>query len=165
MNLKIDAILDWRRAEKVFHHYINNFAPKCPIVVFPPRTTATFLRETKPLLFLSILSVAAAEYCTIDEQKVLGAEFRGYLAESVIVQGEKSLELVQALQVASLWYRSTDRYTQMNLNQLAHMATTMAIDLGLDKLEVLEPVGQSQDNLIAVEEQRAWLGCFLLSAR
>lgn len=135
------------------------------MVVFPPGTAATLLRETKPLLFLSILSVAAAGYCTIDEQKTLAAEFRGYLAESVIVRGEKSLELVQALQVASLWYRATDNYTHMNLNQLAHMATTMAIDLGLDKIEVLEPVGKFQDNWIRVEAQRAWLGCFLLSAR
>lgn len=135
------------------------------MVVFPPGTTATLLRETKPLLFLSILSVAAAGCCTIEKQKILAAEFRGYLAESVIVRGEKSLELVQALQVASLWYRATDNYTHMNLNQLAHMATTMAMDLGLDKIEVLEPVGKFQDNWIRVEAQRAWLGCFLLSAR
>lgn len=135
------------------------------MVVFPPGTTATLLRETKPLLFLSILSVAAAGCCTIEKQKILAAEFRGYLAESVIVRGEKSLELVQALQVASLWYRATGHYTQMNLNQLAHMATTMAMDLGLDKIEVLEPVGKFQDNWIRVEAQRAWLGCFLLSAR
>ena len=163
--MKIDFILGLERAEPVFHHYISNFAPKCPMVVFPPGTTVTLLKETKPLLFLSILSVAAAGYCTIDEQKALAADFRSYLAESVIVRGEKSLELVQALQVASLWYRSTDHYTQMNLNQLAHMATTMAIDLGLDKLEALQPVGKSEENLTRLEAQRAWLGCFLLSAR
>lgn len=165
LDLKIDSILSLRTADQIYQQYISDFSPKCPMVVFPPGATATLVRETKPLLFLSILSVTSAGYCTIDKQKILAAEFKGYLAESVIVRGEKSLELVQALQVASLWYKATDHYTQMNLNQLAHMATTMAIDLGLDKIEVLGPVGKFQDNWIRVEAQRAWLCCFLLSAR
>ena len=82
------------------------------------------------------------------------------------MKGEKSLELIQALQVISLWYRAPEDYTQMNQNQLASAALTMAIDLGLDRLKS----SQSSPGLFIhtwgrTEAQRAWLGCFLLSAR
>lgn len=149
----------------MFHRYLDDFAPKCPIVVFPSGTTAALVRETKPLLFLSILSIASAGYCTVAEQRDLAIEVRVYLADRAIAQGEKSIELVQAFQVASFWYRAPDDYQRMNLNQLASITTTMAIDLGLDKIEVSKPGDRARDPWDRVEAERAWLGCFLLSAR
>lgn len=133
--------------------------------MFPSGTTATHVRETKPLLFLSILSIASVGCCTVAEQRDLAIEVRVYLADKAVVQGEKSIELVQALQVASFWYRAPDDYQQMNLNQLASITTTMAIDLGLDKIEVSKPAGRALDTWDRMEARRAWLGCFLLSAR
>ncbi|GAB1195625.1 hypothetical protein APSETT444_004887 [Aspergillus pseudonomiae] len=143
----------------------NSFAPKCPVVVFPTGTTAALVRETKPLLFLSIISIASAGYCTVAQQRDLAVKARLYLADRAIVCGEKSIELVQALQVASFWYRAPDDYKQMNLNQLASIATTMAIDLGLDNIDVSKPAGTAKEMWDRAEAQRAWLGCLLLSAR
>jgi hypothetical protein len=159
---KIDSILRPEIAEQVFFQYVTNFAPKCPIVVFPSGTTPVHVRNTKPLLFLSILSVACAGYCALAKQRELALEVRGFLADTAIVRGEKSLELVQALRVLSFWYRAPDNYTQMVQNQLASISTTMAMDLGLDNLKLAT---RAQDNWSRVEAQRAWLGCFLLSAR
>ncbi|PKY00105.1 hypothetical protein P168DRAFT_276538 [Aspergillus campestris IBT 28561] len=135
-----------RTAEQVFDQYISNFAPKCPIVVFPPGATAAIVRENKPLLFLSILSIASAGYCTVAKQRELTIEVKNQLADRAIVQGEKSLELVQAFQVTSLWYRAPDEYRQMNLSQLVQITTTMAIDLGLDKIDVFKPAATAQEN-------------------
>lgn len=154
-----------RTAEEVFDQYISNFAPKCPIVVFPPGATAAIVRKNKPLLFLSILSIASAGYCTVAKQRELAIEVKNQLADRAIVRGEKSLELIQAFQVMSLWYRAPDEYRQMNLSQLVHITTTMAIDLGLDKIDVLKPAATAQENRGRVELQRAWLGCFILLAR
>lgn len=120
------------------------------------------LRNTKPLLFLSILSVACAGYCAIAKQSELAFEVRRYLADTAIVGGQKSLELVQALQIVSFWYRAPDTYTQMIQNQLASMSTTMTMDLGLDNLNL---ASKAQDRWYRAEAERAWLSCFLLSAR
>ncbi|KAJ5715227.1 uncharacterized protein N7483_012408 [Penicillium malachiteum] len=46
-------------------------------------------------------------------------------------------------------------------NQLASISTTMAMDLGLDNLKLVSRV---QGKWIRVEAQRAWTGCFILSA-
>ncbi|GAB1206114.1 hypothetical protein APSETT445_004795 [Aspergillus pseudonomiae] len=144
--------------EQIFHRYVDSFAPKCPVVVFPTGTTAALVRETKPLLFLSIISIASAGYCTVAQQRDLAVKARLYLADRAIVCGEKSIELVQALQVASFWYRAPDDYKQMNLNQLASIATTMAIDLGLDNIDVSKPAGTAKEMWDRAEAQRAWLG-------
>ncbi|KAJ5158647.1 uncharacterized protein N7500_008298 [Penicillium coprophilum] len=151
-------------AEQIFHRYLDIFAPKYPIVVFPTGTTAELVQETKPLLFLSIMSIACAGYCTITQQRDLANKVRLYLAERAVVRGEKSIELVQALQIVSFWYRAPDDYKQMNLNQLASIATTMAIDLGLDRIELSKPTSSDNEMWDRAEEQRAWLGCLLLSA-
>lgn len=166
LDCKVDAFFSRRGAEQVFHRYIEEFAPKCPVVVFPPGTTAEIARKEKPLLFLSIMSVASAGNCAIDQQRQLAIEVRNLLVESAIMKGEKSLELIQALHVTSLWYRAPENYTQMNQNQLASAALTMAIDLGLDRIESSKssPDGPAR-TWSRMEAQRSWLGCFLLSAR
>ncbi|KAE8140853.1 hypothetical protein BDV38DRAFT_279827 [Aspergillus pseudotamarii] len=160
----MNSILSPEIAEQIFHEYVDNFAPKCPVVMFPTGTTAALVRETKPLLFLSIISIASAGYCSAAQQRDLTVKAKFYLANRAIVRGEKSLELVQALQVAAFWYRAPDDYKQMNLSQLASIATTMAIDLGLDTLEASKPAGTAEELWDRVEAQRAWLGCLLLSA-
>ncbi|KAJ5382835.1 hypothetical protein N7517_000746 [Penicillium concentricum] len=160
----VESIFSSKTAEQIFQRYLDNFAPKCPIVVFPTGTTTALVRETKPLLFLSIISIASAGYCTISQQRDLAVNVRLYLADRAVVRGEKSIEIVQALQVVSFWYRAPDDYKQMNLNQLASIATTMAIDLGLDRIEVTKPAGKVEEMWDRAEAQRAWLGCLLLSA-
>ncbi|OGM45254.1 hypothetical protein ABOM_006458 [Aspergillus bombycis] len=164
LGIMIQSIVSPKIAEQIFRLYEESFAPKCPVVVFRTGTTAALVRETKPLLFLSIISIASAGYCTVAQQTDLAVKAKLYLAERAIVCGEKSIELVQALLVVSFWYRAPDNYKQMNLNQLASIATTMAIDLGLDNIDVSNPAGTTKAMWDRVEAQRAWLGCLLLSA-
>lgn len=165
IDLKIDSLLSWDTAKLVFNRYVNTFVPTCPMVVFPPGTTAEATRKTKPLLFLFILSVASSPYCTVSKQKQLTDEARRFLAESTIHQGEKSLELVQALQVSSLWYRAPDHYNQGNLYQLVQMATSLAMGLRVDKSHMLKACGRELGDWGRAEAHRAWLGCFFVSAR
>lgn len=84
-----------RITEQVFHRYTDKYVATCPVVVFPPGTTAEYVRKTKPLLFMSILSVASSGFCTLDQQRQFAFEVRNFLAEIAIFKGEKSLELVQ----------------------------------------------------------------------
>lgn len=165
LEIKIDSLISRHGAERAFHQYIRSFVPKFPIVVFPLGTTAQLVRETKPLLFLAIISIASGGCCSVDEQKQLVAETKRLLIDRAVVQGDKYLELVQALQVVLLWYRVPGDYKQMNLNQLARIMITLAIDLGLDKFKNPEQSGTSDNLWCRVELQRAWLGCLFLCAR
>jgi hypothetical protein len=86
--------------------------------------------------------------------------------------GDKSLELVQALQVVTIWYWK-EANGDSKYYQLVHMAATMAIDLRLNKnVEVKRPplfdLQQPRSfvsDTASLECRRAWLGCYLLTSR
>lgn len=87
------------------------------------------------------------------------------LTEVAIIEGEKSLELVQALLVVSFWYRAPENYARTNQNQLASVALSIAIDIGLDRIAEPRAPEIIDDKWNRAEAQRTWLGCFLLCAR
>ncbi|KAJ5290952.1 hypothetical protein N7478_000203 [Penicillium angulare] len=136
--------------------------PTCPVAIFIPGTTAKFARNTKPLLFMAIISVAAAGECTPDHHRKFALEARNFLAGLAIFEGEKSLQLIQALLVVSFWYRAPENYARTNQNQLASVTLSMAIDIGLDRIEESNIPQKVDDQWNRAEAQRTWLGCFLL---
>jgi hypothetical protein len=53
-------------------------------------------------------------------------------AERIICNGEKTLELIQALQISSRVF-SPEHFEELKFYQLIHIAAVMAIDIGLAK--------------------------------
>jgi outer membrane murein-binding lipoprotein Lpp len=90
-------------ANMVFNRYVNELAPHLPMVVFKPGTAASEIRRTKPTLFLAILAAASSVLQT-EVQRTLTKELMRVFADKIICNGEKSLEIVQALQVSVIWY-------------------------------------------------------------
>ncbi|MCJ1391847.1 hypothetical protein MMC18_004714 [Xylographa bjoerkii] len=166
-------IIDAEAAMRIFDHYRTSMAQHMPAVVFSAAITAGEVRRTKPVLFLAILSVASYhEYPK--NQKTLLREISRVYAESIICKGEKSLELVQALQISSMWYAPED-YRDTKPYLFINMAISMAIALGLSQKrkfftglsmngwrENMRPQSSVVDKS-AIDNYRAWLACFLLS--
>ncbi|KAL9615382.1 MAG: hypothetical protein Q9167_000210 [Letrouitia subvulpina] len=167
-------ILDSTTASKIFNRYIAEMACHMPIVVFPSDIAAGSVRKTKPTLFLAILSVASAQNYP-DLQRVLSKEIMRAFADRIVYKGEKSLELIQALQVSTIWYWPDDN-RDIQFYQMIHMAAVMAIDLDLGKrtkglresyhaLWKDHPRAKSMAHVSDdVDGRRAWLGCYLLCA-
>ena len=166
-------IIDAEAATKIFDHYRSSMAPHMPAVIFPANTTAGAIRRTKPILFLAILSVASYhEYPII--QKTLLREITRVYAESIICKSEKSLELVQALQISTIWYAPED-YRDAKPYLFINVAVSMAIALGLSqkrKSFTGLAINGWRENMhlrssaidkCAIDNYRAWLACFLLS--
>jgi hypothetical protein len=108
----VDSHFSPRVEEQIFHLYTEKYVRTCPVVVFLPDTTAGYVRETKPLLFMSILSVASAGFCTLDQQRQFAFDARNFLTEFAIFKGERLLELIQALLMVSFWYRAPEHYAR-----------------------------------------------------
>jgi len=99
-----------------------------PFVIIPANTSCATLTQVKPFLMLGILLVASIG----DEefQNACDLLFRNALATKAIVNGERSLELLQGLLVYLAWHHHyMDRETQQ-LYQYIQLAVGMAIDLG-----------------------------------
>ncbi|KAF2093736.1 hypothetical protein NA57DRAFT_22150, partial [Rhizodiscina lignyota] len=167
---RIDVLIDRETAEKLFDRYVRDFAGQMPAVVFPPGTTAKQVRAQKPVLFLAIMSSTCYGFSIHREaQRQLQQELRDVFADSIWRNAEKSLELIQALQVATLWYRPPSNFEQHMFYQIVHMATIMAIDIGMGRRQhinrrrgpILQPA-RLLPNADTAEVRRAWLTCYLL---
>ncbi|KAL8665625.1 MAG: hypothetical protein Q9202_002129 [Teloschistes flavicans] len=167
-------IVDAAVASALFEDYTRRMAHHLPLVMFPPDTPAGAIRKHRPTLFLAILSVASGQDHP-DIQRILAKEIMRTFAEKIIYRGEKSLELIQALQVVTIWsWPEENREPQTY--QLIHMAAVMAIDLGLGKRvkggrepsqSLWKEYSRTRATAQAVESPdgwRAWLGCYLLCA-
>lgn len=173
INALIDNLMSPDIAERVFLRYVNDICPHFPAVPFPPGTTARELREKKPLLFLSLLagsSHGSAEQLVSQEvQRELTKLLKDQLADIIWRNGEKSLEIVQALQIAVLWYRPPLHFEQHNFYMMVNCAAVMALDLGLGRKATpnvmklsIGPFRRYHPNSSSIEARRTFLVCYYL---
>lgn len=169
----IDSLMSPETAERIFQRYANEICPHFPAVPLPPGTTARELREKKPLLFLSILagsSHGSAEQLVSQEvQRELTKILKDQFADIIWRNGEKSLEVVQALQVGVLWYRPPLHYEQHNFYMMVNCAAVMALDLGLGRRNTptvmklaVGPFKRCHPNTSSIESRRTFLVCYYL---
>ncbi|KAK8125723.1 uncharacterized protein PG998_001482 [Apiospora kogelbergensis] len=140
------GILTMDQANAYFTRYNDHMIAHLPAVVFPREMTAADLRKAKPLLFLSVMAAASSEVYSV--QRPLVKEMTQIFAEKVIINGEKSLEMVQALQVSVIW--ETAQQPKIEVCAL-HMAEPSAEE------------GPLPDPS-AIECRRAWLACYFLAS-
>ncbi|KAJ5180899.1 hypothetical protein N7492_004109 [Penicillium capsulatum] len=168
------GIVDVQSAAAAFNRYVTDMADEMPFVVFPPGTTMNDVRREKPVLFLCIIAVSIGPF-NKDIQMPLLTEFYQMVADRVVVKGEKSLELVQALLVSAIWYIMPDNMEEMKFYQLIHMAIVVAMDMGLNRRSMgdLKPLARireiiakkpqvSAKALDGPEARRTWVGCYFL---
>jgi hypothetical protein len=160
-------------ASKMFDSYVHKMAPHFPAVVFPAGTTAAEIRKTKPTLFLAILSAASGSNYP-ELQRTLTKEVMNIYAERIIIGGEKTLELIQALHVSTLWYWPPEHFEELKFYQLIHIAAVMAIDIGMGKKtkpSKSKTTGLWRDHPWrrtpypdpeSIEARRAWISCYFL---
>lgn len=170
------GILTTALAGELFVRYTTRMCQHLPGVVFSPGTTAAELRATKPILFLAIMAAASSEMPAL--QRTLTRELMQVFAEKIIVIGAKSLELVQAIQVAVIWYWPPERFEELKFYQLVHVAAVMAIEIGLGRKKQAKggfrkhisyawrdhPLRKhTPPDPTTIEARRAWLTCYFLA--
>ena len=83
--------------------FLATFAERpFPWVRLPKNASVETLRRERPFLLLSVLTFASYEDVRLQRQ--LETELKDSLMKKVIVQGEKSLDLLQGLLVYLAWY-------------------------------------------------------------
>ncbi|KAL9079404.1 MAG: hypothetical protein Q9157_001703 [Trypethelium eluteriae] len=130
---RIDQLVDREQQNRIFTKYHKEMSMQVPAVVFPEETVADEVRTTRPILFLSILNAGSVGILAYETQAEITEELIQTLATGIIVKGEKSLELVQAIQIVCFWFKPPPKTDMTNYYQLIHLAAVMAIDLGLGR--------------------------------
>ncbi len=162
-------------ANALFDRYVTEMAPHMPSVVFPAGTTSSQIRKSKPILFLSILAVGAAtDHPSLANQ--LSKEIMAIYGDRIICHGEKSLELVQALLVSSIWYWPPEHFEEVKFYPLIHLAQTMGMEIGIHKAHKSPSQNNGGTSAVglwnwrkanstggsSVENRRTWVSCYFL---
>lgn len=89
-------------AASVLNIFRTNYVHSFPFVVIPHDMSPEELKHRKPHLYRSIMMVAS--YHTPLRQMSMGKEILQSFSTNLIFEGEKSLDLLQALLVYTSWY-------------------------------------------------------------
>lgn len=83
-----------------FRHVLLRFGP---VVYIPPGMTSEQLRQSRPLLWLGIM---ASTTRSTKEAHIIGDRIRQILSQKVLIESERSMDLLQGLLVFLTWWAS-----------------------------------------------------------
>ncbi|ESZ95284.1 hypothetical protein SBOR_4338 [Sclerotinia borealis F-4128] len=165
------GVVNIKQAEEALEEFAGK-ASAFPFVLLPPHTSLESLRHERPALLLAILASTCQNNIPI--QNILENELLETLSSRIIMQGEKSIDLLQSLLLYLAWYHYHYSPAKDNLYQLTQMANAMVIDLGLHRPK-LGANQTSYSNILGfecptgltpvqIEERRTLVGCFCLTS-
>jgi hypothetical protein len=144
------------------HAYLEHYERMAEAVPFAIKVSVADseqMRSLRPLFLLAIVMTGSSSAPKFEEQA--DDLFRRVLADRVIVQGHKSLELLQSLLSYLTWYHHRFELESQQFYQLLQLANGMVADLGLpNKYRRRDGFPNAQ---IDLNEARAFLLCYYLN--
>ncbi|PSN69489.1 hypothetical protein BS50DRAFT_343053 [Corynespora cassiicola Philippines] len=132
-----------------------------PFVTLPKESFCRDLLQQRPMLMFAVLTVAS--YDSVLLQLTLSREFRKVIMVK-IMNGEKSLDLLQGLLVFIAWHHHYMDAQAVSIHMLLQLCVGIAGDLGLDKLSDASRSPFQKPDSRDREAKRAYLGCYYLAS-
>jgi len=101
------VINPWKDPDAILQTFHERLAAQVPFVVVSRTITAEQLQRERPFLYLAIITAGSFEDQA--SQLALGNECMRYLADHLIVRGERDMDLLQGLLMCITWYVSFRR--------------------------------------------------------
>ncbi|KAI0471797.1 hypothetical protein GGR56DRAFT_92408 [Xylariaceae sp. FL0804] len=160
------------RADEILNKFREETVAFFPCVYIPPEATSESLRATHPFLWLNIITATSA---SPRERDVLSSRVRAVILQKIVVDREKSLDLLLGLVVFLAWSHlqgKNKRYTTL----FAQLVMGLIYDMGLHRAPPVRthfcPSFKEGDAPLLArirarrtdEERRAVLGAYLLTS-
>lgn len=117
------------RQAELIQDFCDLLLPRYPIIGSISEEMIESFLTSKPLLTAALVTAASS----VSEPRLfekLHTKLTRALSEQVLVQGLKSLEIVQAMLICGVWYHPPAKLENLTF-QLCNMAATMSLELGL----------------------------------
>ena len=170
-----DAMLQMNEinTDILFDRYQRLMAPHMPFVVFPAGTDVSSLVSKKPFLLQAIKTVAF--FHDTAAQQIMVKNLIREISERVLINGEKSLDLLQGMLVIGNWY-NPHLFAPPSHTVLLHLTMALTHDLDIDRApgfcEKAALMAASQAHgvpqpakVVTNDERRAVLGTFYLTSQ
>ncbi|PPJ60530.1 hypothetical protein CBER1_03217 [Cercospora berteroae] len=159
----IDERVQWELQVRVVEAYNEQHSRILPLIHAEP-IDLEVLRAGNPILLLAILAFPTNGILELELQLELVDRAMQDFASRLVAAGERSLELAQALLIASYWFRVRNGSKHATILQIVQLSTSMAIDLGTAGSHVTHDPGtwfERTDQDLSLEGCRTWLSCFV----
>lgn len=124
------GLLSTDTAIRLFNDFVNNVLPQYPILTLSKAENFDWFRAHRPTLLLAIIAAACRASNPALFRK-LSVHLRGDLSEQIMAQGNRSIELVQAVLVMVEWYDVPEDLGRLNFYAWIQTAGLMVRELGL----------------------------------
>lgn len=159
---QLDRLIALPLQRKLHQKYVIEMSSRFDLLPLPnPYDFDTFSLQ-KPLLLMAVMYAAADGILHFDQREQLGKILLGLIVPFAGSNTMKSLELVQALLITSLWYRLPTYHTKVTPRELIQLAVNVAVNIGIDATEETPFTDLSSTNQ-SVSGVDAWLA--LVAAR
>ncbi|KAK3991501.1 hypothetical protein QBC44DRAFT_341065 [Cladorrhinum sp. PSN332] len=140
-----------------------------PFLHLPPSMREDKLREIYPFLWFSIMTVTCKN---ADKRVIMSEAIKKFIAQKMVVEHEKNLDLLLALLVILGWSHHYVRKERPILCVMASLAKSLVYDLGLNKIPCepyiaycLKTPFNPPPREKTQDERRAVLACFLVTSQ
>ncbi|KAK4155624.1 hypothetical protein C8A00DRAFT_41809 [Chaetomidium leptoderma] len=140
-----------------------------PFVHLPAAMTSDRLRDVYPFLWFSIMTITCKN---VDRRLAMCEAVKKFLAQKMIIDHDKSLDLLLGLIVVMGWAHYHIQKDKPMLSVVASLAKSLVFDLGLNKIPsepyfsaCLKVPYHPPPKEKTLEERRAVLACFLLTSQ
>ncbi|KAK0646039.1 hypothetical protein B0T16DRAFT_151968 [Cercophora newfieldiana] len=143
-------------AEALLVTYKDNLSHLFPFAVVPPHMSSYELRQKRPFFWKAVMMEA---YLNDGSRQIsLGNELLRDISEAAITKPQKSLDLLQGLQVLISWYHYNLNSFQMT--NLLYLARSMCVGLGFSELQGTKESNDHSSEFL--ERMRAFAGVYYL---
>jgi hypothetical protein len=151
--------LDQKACTQFVDHY-QEMSEAAPFAFRLRSTNIHQLLSESPMLLLSIIVTASSSNANVQQQA--DRAFLQVIADRVIVQGEKRMEIFQSLLIYLNWYHLRFDSQKQQFYQFIQLANGMAADLSLPRL-FAQPTETSVLTAQVIDQARALLHCYYLN--
>ncbi|KXX74315.1 Protein priB [Madurella mycetomatis] len=143
-------------AESLLAEYKTHMGHLNPFAIVPPRMSSAQLREQKPFFWKAIM----IQSCLFDgpRQIALGNELLREISEAAFMRPQKSLDLLQGLQILICWFHYNLNKFQMT--NLLFLARSITVGLGFAETGAQPDKGGYTSE--SLEQMRAFAGTYYL---
>jgi hypothetical protein len=142
---------------ETYRHMVDFF----PFVTLPKDSSCQELVQHRPILMFAVFVAASHDSPLL--QQALSREFRKVVMVR-IMNGEKSLDLLQGLLVFIAWHHHYMDAQAVSVPMLLQLCVGIASDLGLDRISTSALSPLHRQGVRDGEAKRAYLGCYYLAS-
>ena len=148
-------------AEQLLEAY-KTMSSNFPFVLVPQNCSLEDLRKDRPCVLLAAFVMASEADPKF--QSIIERQYREGLSRRAIVEGGKSIDLLQSLLIYLAWYHFHFEPQRQQIHQLVGLSVGMIVDLVISHPEQRHASKHETVVCQALEAKRALLGCWYLSS-